>query len=95
MPVKKISLPSTNFSLVQDWFARAARHASARGANNSAQLWMDGLEHLNALKALNEEAVAILEAIESRAKANLPIFSKVCTVRGRLQRFLTQARKVH
>lgn len=46
--------PTTSLEFVKEWFLKAAKTAKAQGRNDSAQLWKDGLEHLEALEKENE-----------------------------------------
>ncbi|MDD2657772.1 MAG: hypothetical protein PHD04_03905 [Candidatus Pacebacteria bacterium] len=56
--------PSTRFELVEEWFEKAAKTASARGQKDSALLWQDGLEHLRYLKQENDRLKEIIGKVK-------------------------------
>lgn len=83
--------PETSFEFVTSWFEGAKEAAGARGNRDSAELWGDGLkhlQHLNAecdrLKAENAELAAALEMlmyvhpIPSTQCSERPAYEKAC-----------------
>lgn len=51
--------PETSFEFIKEWFGKARDNAKRAGRKDSAQLWADGLAHLeymrNKISALESE----------------------------------------
>jgi hypothetical protein len=62
-------MTQTSFEFVAGWFGKAEKNAKVRRNDDSARLWADGLEHLNALHKeasdLREVARAMREWIDA------------------------------
>jgi hypothetical protein len=61
MSEQQTKTPETSFKFICEWFGRAGKNAKANGREDSAQLWADGLAHLNHIAEQRDDLVKALQ----------------------------------
>jgi hypothetical protein len=57
----KRAYTATSYEFTKEWFQKAQKTAASQGKSDSAALWRDGMEHLEDLKAKNDQLREALE----------------------------------
>ena len=65
MSAEHTPTPETSLDFVIEWFSKCAASAERLGKRDSAQLWRDGLQHIEHLAKQREELLTALQAIVS------------------------------